>query len=55
MGSINSWTFDNTMHDELLVYNLIILLILITALANKVKVTSKINLHYISQKVIAFN
>lgn len=38
-----------------LVYNLIILLILITALANKVKVTSKINLHYISRKVIAFN
>lgn len=38
-----------------LVYNLTILLILITALDNGVKVTSKINLHYISQKVIAFN
>lgn len=39
-----------------LAYNLIMLLILlITALANKVKVTSKINLHYISEKVIAFN
>lgn len=38
------------------VYNLIILLILlITASANKVKVISKINLHYISQKVTASN